>query len=185
MNADPDTLSIVHHPAPILRRKAEPIGSIDEQTRAVAERMVELMIEAPGIGLAAPQVGLPWRMFVCHVPQTEDQDPEATDPPEWTERPLVAINPELSDPSRDLIPYEEGCLSLPNITGEVRRPEQITLRALDETGGEYTLRASGLLSRCVQHEYDHIEGVLILDRMTPGARLKNRRALKELERGIA
>lgn len=189
MSVDPTRLSIVHHPDPVLRRKTDPVGSVDEETLAVAQKMIELMIDAPGIGLAAPQVGLPWRMFVCHVPPSEDDeiDPEPVDetaPPQTTDRPMVAINPVLSEPSRDLIPYEEGCLSLPNITGEVRRPEEITMTASDEHGQEYTRRASGLLARCWQHEFDHLEGVLILDRMTPGSRLKNRRAVKELEKGL-
>ncbi|CAE7357417.1 fmt [Symbiodinium necroappetens] len=137
------------------------------------------MFEAPGIGLAAPQVGLPWRMFVCHVGKDPD-DEHTEDPPDYSTEPMVVINPTLSEPSRDLVPYEEGCLSLPEITGDVRRPSEVTLTALDASGEEYSMRASGLLARCWQHEYDHLDGILIIDKMTAGARLKNRRAIKEL-----
>jgi len=191
MRVNPDQLKIIHHPAPVLRAKALPVQEITDEIRAVADTMLRLMKDAPGIGLAAPQVGLSWRLFVCDVPSDEDDrdPPHPTPPPDtppgWSEGPIIAINPTLSEPSRDLLAYEEGCLSLPNITGDVRRPSEITLTALDEQGNQFSMRASGLLARCWQHEYDHLDGVLILDRMTAGARLKNRRAVKELERGIA
>lgn len=184
MSVEPKSLRIVHHPAEILRRKAAPIESITDEVRTVAARMLELMFDAPGIGLAAPQVGLPWRMFVCHVAR-DPEDEHTEDPPDFSAEPMVVINPTLSEPSRDLVPYEEGCLSLPEIMGDVRRPSEITLTAHNERGEEFTMRASGLLARCWQHEYDHLDGILIIDKMTVGARLKNRRAIRELERGIA
>ena len=152
---------------------------VDAEVRAVAARMLELMFEVEGIGLAAPQVGLPWRMFVCFVPESEDRSP-TDDPPTASGEPSVYINPTLSGFSRDLVPYEEGCLSLPEITGDVRRPSQVTIDALDENGRPFTARSADLLARCWQHEMDHLDGVLIIDRMTPASRLKNRAAVKHL-----
>ncbi|MCA9305075.1 MAG: peptide deformylase [Phycisphaerales bacterium] len=180
MSVDPKALSIVHYPAEVLRQKAKEVPDVTADVRRVAERMIELMFEAEGIGLAAPQVGLPWRMFVAHVPENEDRSLGA-DPMEATGEPMVCINPQLSLPERDLVPFEEGCLSLPEIVGEVRRPSRITMTALGIDGREFTVRASGLLARCWQHENDHLDGVLIIDRMTPPSRLRNRNALKALE----
>ena len=106
------------------------MAEIDETVRAVAARMIDLMHEAQGIGLAANQVGLPWRMFVADVPvMDEDETPTEPDLPTATAEPMVFINPTLSEPSRDLVPYDEGCLSLPGINGEVRRPSTITITA--------------------------------------------------------
>lgn len=178
---DPSTLRIIQYPEPALRRRAEPVGEVTEGVRAVAMRMIDLMHEAEGIGLAAPQVGLSWRMFVAHVPESESRSASAS-PVEATREPLIAINPKLIEPSHDLEPLEEGCLSLPDIVGEVRRPSEITIEALDAAGRPFAFRASGLLARCLQHETDHLDGVLILDRMTHIARLKNRSAIKDLER---
>lgn len=143
--------------------------------------MIELMFEAEGIGLAAPQIGLNWRLFVAHVPANEERSTES-DPPTATAEPVVYINPVLSDPKGELVAYEEGCLSLPDITGEVMRPEHITISATDLEGQRFTRTAGGLLARCWQHEFDHLEGVLIIDRMTQMSRLKNRTAVKRLER---
>jgi peptide deformylase len=181
MPADPSNLFIVHYPAAVLRQRATAIPGGDEETRRVAQRMIELMFQAEGIGLAAPQVGLPWRMFVVHVPPNEERSPE-TDPAGATASPLVLIDPVLSDPNGAPEPYEEGCLSLPEITGEVLRPPTITVTATDLEGRRFTRRAMGLLARCLQHEFDHLEGVLILDRMSQISRLKNRSAVKRLEK---
>lgn len=180
MPIDAQRLRIVQYPAPVLRQKAKPVPEITDEVRSVARRMIELMHDAEGIGLAAPQVGLAWRMFVVHVPVADDRSPEH-DPPTATATPIVCINPKLSQPSRDLVPFEEGCLSLPEIRGEVRRPSQITLTATALDGTTYTLRAADLLARCIQHEFDHIDGVLILDRMTQPSKMKNRLAVRDLE----
>jgi peptide deformylase len=181
MPVDPAPLHIVYFPAAILRRRADVVPRADDDTRRVAQRMIELMFEAEGIGLAAPQVGLPWRMFVVHVPPSEDRPLEA-EPAVATSSPLVFIDPVLSDPVGAPEGYDEGCLSLPEITGEVLRPPVITVTASDLEGRRFSRTATGLLGRCLQHEYDHIEGVLILDRMTQISRLKNRAAVKRLER---
>ncbi len=145
--------------------------------------MISLMQEAEGIGLAAPQVGLPWRMFVAHVPESpEDERSVGSDPPTATPAPVVYINPVLSLPEGIVEPYDEGCLSLPNISGEVLRPPRITISATDLEGRPFTSRGAGLLARCWQHEIDHLDGVLILDRMSQLSRLRARRAIRELER---
>ncbi len=180
MPPDPASLIIVHHPEPVLRRRATPVEAVTDNIRAVARRMIELMIEAEGVGLAAPQVGLSWRLFVCHVPPNEDRPLNAA-PMKATQAPLVYINPVLSDASRDLIPYEEGCLSLPEIKGDVRRPSEVTVTALDLEGKPFTQRATGLLARCWQHEVDHLDGILIIDKMSQVHRMRNRQAIRALE----
>jgi peptide deformylase len=143
--------------------------------------MIELMRDANGIGLAAPQVGLSWRLFVIDIPPGEDRDPDAS-PPTATHGPIVYINPQLSEPARSVEIHEEGCLSLPDIHGDVIRPTDITVTATDLAGQPFTHRATGLLARCVQHEFDHIDGVLILDRMIQTSRARVRAAVRDLER---
>lgn len=181
MPVDPTSLFIVHYPDPVLRTRAAEVPEVTGEVRAVADRMVELMLEAPGIGLAAPQVGLPWRLFVCHVPPEKGESPD-TDPMTCTARPLVYINPVLRDPAGPVESGSEGCLSLPQITGDVMRPRTITVDALDRDGKPFTQTATGLLARCWQHETDHLDGVLILDRMSHLSRLRTRSAVRGLEK---
>ncbi|MEX0655623.1 MAG: peptide deformylase [Phycisphaeraceae bacterium] len=169
MPVDPQTLRIVHYPEPVLRRKAKPVEAVTGEVRAVAARMIELMHEAQGVGLAAPQVGLAWRLFVANVTGEPGDD-------------RIYINPVLREPSRATEPHDEGCLSIPHVTAEVTRPLAITIDALDEQGKPFTLTAEGLPARVWQHETDHLDGVLILDRMTPADRIANKRAIRELER---
>lgn len=168
MPIDPAKLKIVLYPDPVLRQKAKPIAAITDEVRAVAFRMIELMHEAPGIGLAAPQVGLSWRMFVA-CPSTDRSDD------------MVFINPVLSAPGRSLEDYEEGCLSLPQITGEIRRPKSITIDATAIDGSPIHMTSDELPARVWQHEYDHLDGTLILDRMPPIDRMACERQLKEME----
>lgn len=177
MEVDPSKLVIVSYPDPSLRGRAEAIEP-SETVRAVAARMIELMREADGIGLAAPQVGLAWRLFVCRVPPEGEEGGLAT----GCETPQVHLNPVLSSPEGGLIGQEEGCLSLPGIRGEIRRPPVITLTSTDADGHEQTQRAAGLLARCWQHESDHLDGVLIIDKMPRMDRLRNRSAIRELDR---
>ncbi|MHC4142862.1 MAG: peptide deformylase [Planctomycetota bacterium] len=167
MTVDVARLRILHYPAAPLRAGAELIETIDDTVAAVAARMLELMHEADGAGLAAPQVGLPWRMFVT---KADDRRPD-----------LVYVNPALGELDPEIDVREEGCLSLPGITAEVRRPASATMTALDLQGSEFTLRDDGLLARVWQHEVDHLDGVLIVDKMTPMDRIANRKPLKELE----
>ncbi len=178
-NPDPDSLRVVLYPDPVLRGHARPV-EFSDTVRKVAEAMIALMHEHEGIGLAAPQVGLPWRVFVCHVPPGEDRDSSGEEP-SANEKPEVFINPVLSLPSKDLVSMEEGCLSLPDIRGKVLRPDAISMTAIGADGVRFTRRASGLLARCWQHEMDHLDGVLIIDRMSQIYRLKNRSAVRDLE----
>jgi peptide deformylase len=170
MNSDVDasSLSIVYYPHPALRRKAVEVASIDDNVRAVAARMLELMHDANGIGLAAPQVDLAWRLFVANVPDQTDGD-------------RVYLNPVLSEPAGPSEVMEEGCLSLPGIHGDIRRSFQITITAQDLQGRTFTETADDLLARCWQHEVDHLDARLIIDRMGQMDRLGNRKKLKELE----
>lgn len=181
MPIDPESLTVISYPAPVLRRKADPVVEISDEVRNVAERMIELMYEEEGIGLAAPQVGLSWRLFVTHVPPGDKRtldDIPATCQPE----PVVYINPVLTDPTGEVDSAEEGCLSLPDIRGMVIRPPAITISATGLDGRRFTQTAGGLLARCWQHENDHLDGVLIIDRMSQLSRLKNRTAIRDLER---
>ncbi|MCC7191586.1 MAG: peptide deformylase [Phycisphaeraceae bacterium] len=171
MSVDPGKLRIVTYPARVLRTRSQPVAAISDEVRSVASRMIELMHEAPGVGLAAPQVGLSWRMFVAVGPgetREERQD-------------FVFINPVLSNPSRETEDFEEGCLSLPQIHATIRRPKAITVTAQDLMGNTFTLTSEELQARIWQHETDHLDGLLILDRMSPMDKLANQRVVRELE----
>jgi len=173
---------MVHHPAAVLRKRAKDVAAIDETVRAVAAKMLDIMRDEEGIGLAAPQVGLSWRMFVVDIPESDERSAES-ELASATRGPIVFINPVLSNPQGAVEPMEEGCLSLPEIRGEVLRPPVITVKAKDIEGQAFRITASGLLARCIQHENDHLDGVLIIDKMTQLSRMKVRQALKDLERG--
>ncbi len=184
MAIDPSGLRILVYPDAALRKRASPVGEVTAEVREVAARMIELMRAEEGIGLAATQVGVPWRFFVADVPEADGRSASA-DPPTATGGVRVYINPVLSEPSGPVEPAEEGCLSLPEVLGEVQRPREITISAMDVEGRRFVARAAGLLARCWQHEVDHLDGVLILDRMTQMSRLKNRSAVRDLERAAA
>ena len=179
---NPAQLGVIHYPDPVLRQKAQPIAEVTDEVRAVARRMLELMRQKEGIGLAAPQVGLSWRMFVTSIPEGDDRS-ASDDPPTARPEPTVYINPVLSEPEGRPEAESEGCLSLPDIRGDVLRPPVISISATDLEGRRFTLRGAGLLARCWQHEFDHLDGVLILDKMSGMSRLKNRAAIRDLERG--
>lgn len=166
---DPKQLKIVYYPHPTLVRKAQPVPEVNDEVRAVANRMIELMHEAKGVGLAAPQVALSWRMFVTNSGQQENEPDR------------VYINPVLKDPGGELETREEGCLSIPDVYGDVIRPTEITIEATDLEGNRFEMRTSEFLARVWQHEYDHIEGRLILSRFGQMAKLSNRKILKQLE----
>ncbi len=186
MPVDPATLYLRLYPDPILRQKAGDVGDVTDEVRAVAARMLELMHEAEGIGLAAPQAGVPWRMFVAYVPPIPEDDRHLGDDPMTAhDEPRVYIDPVIVEMSGDLEPYEEGCLSLPEIRGEVRRTPIVTIEATDLEGNRFRETCEGLMARCLMHEFDHLEGVLIIDRMTPMSRLKNRSRVKDLEKQAA
>jgi len=181
MPVDPAVLQIVRYPDPVLREVCQPVKRVTDEVRRVARRMIELMDEAEGIGLAAPQVALPWRLFVTRVPVELPEDDGPIDRDSIPAR--VFINPVLSSPTGSPTPMNEGCLSIPSVRGDVLRPPTITIEATDLDEGSFTHTATGLVARCWQHEFDHIEGILILDRFTQMSRLRNRAAIRALERG--
>ena len=170
MPVDPISLTLAVYPAPILRECAKDVDASDPSVHAVAMRMVEMMFEHHGVGLAAPQVGLPWRLFVTRDPDDEDKA-------------MVWINPslEVTDSAFDL--EEEGCLSIPEIRCDIRRPIGIKISGWDENGNPVETTSDSFISRVWQHEYDHLNGILILDKMSAMDRLVNRRQIKRLERG--
>jgi peptide deformylase len=162
-----------------LRRRASDVP-LSSEVRDVAQAMIRLMAEEDGIGLAAPQVGLSWRLFVTHVVPGDGRS-LTDEPPTCEAKPRVYINPVLSAPEGGVEPYEEGCLSLPEIRGNVFRPPVITITATDVEGNRFTQRAGGLLARCWQHEMDHLDGVLIIDKMPPTFRMRAKPILQDLE----
>lgn len=184
MSVNVANLAILHYPEKALRKPAKAIKEVTDETRQIAERMIELMYDAEGIGLAAPQVGLSISLFVLDIPTGDKNSPDS-DPPSATTDAMVFINPKLLAFEGPSEPYEEGCLSLPDIRGDVLRPPIVTVEATDENGKRFKLRAGGLLARCIQHEFDHLQGILILDKMTQMSRIKNRTAVKDLEREAA
>jgi len=179
---DADALHLVLYPDPTLRVRAAPVEGVDDDVRKIVRRMLEVMYEEQGIGLAAPQIGVSRRIFVLHVPPNDDDRTLDSDPPSATDGPMVFINPEITALEEAPEAFEEGCLSLPDIRGDVLRPPIATVKALDAKGNTFTMRCGGLLARCVQHEFDHLEGVLIIDRMTQMSRLRTRLAVRDLER---
>jgi peptide deformylase len=158
---------IVLHPDPVLRMKAKPVAAIDDFVRDLVADMRRVARELDGAGIAAPQLGESVRIFLTCA---REEEPER-----------VFINPVL-DATGAVCPHDEGCLSLPDIRGTILRPGAARIRALDLEGNEFTLESDGFPARVWQHEYDHLEGVLIIDRMRPIDKLANRRALRDLER---
>jgi len=160
-------LQIVTYPHPALRHKSKPIRRVDADLKAMIGRMFELMYEAQGVGLAANQVDLPLRIFVMN---------EKADPDEGEE--MVFINPVLTKPKGNEV-REEGCLSLPETYGDVMRPERIQVEAYDLRGELFRAELSGMLGRIVQHETDHLDGVLFTDRLSETGKMKVQPALDE------
>ncbi len=160
-------LNIVNYPHPTLRHKSKPVQNVDQALRDMVRKMFELMYEANGVGLAANQVDLPLRLFVLNL---------TADPNEGEE--LVIINPVLSRPHGNE-EKEEGCLSLPGVYGNVVRPAKIRLNAFTMDGDEIDQELSGLMARVVQHETDHLDGVLFVDRLSPSAKLEVESELDE------
>lgn len=165
---DPNSLSIITFPHPGLRYVAKPIRRVDAGLKQIAARMLELMYEHRGVGLAATQVNLPIRMFVMNASGEKDEGEE-----------FVVINPVISPRSNE--EAEEGCLSLPNIHGNVVRAKTIHLNAFNLTGGEINMDLSGFDARVVQHETDHLDGMLFLDRLKEGAVMEEAANIEALE----
>ena len=149
-------LDVLHFPDSRLRRPSEPVEKITDELRQLATDLLETMYDEPGIGLAAPQVGAAIRVIVLDTNWTaEDAD----------RKPCVFVNPEITERSGELI-WNEGCLSVPDFSADVKRAERVVLRALDLEGREVVETASGLRAVCFQHEVDHLDGVLFIDRIS-------------------
>ncbi len=163
---------ILSWPDPVLMRPAARVERFDDALAALAREMLDTMYAAPGRGLAAPQVGVALRLFVMDV-GWKDGRPD----------PKVVINPEVSDPSPELVEREEGCLSLPGFTVRLWRPAEVTLRYRDLSGAEREERLSGFAATCAQHEADHLDGILNLHRLDAAGRAALAPALAALKAG--
>ena len=162
------TRPILILPDPRLRAVADPVAEIDEGIKTLARDMLETMYEAPGIGLAAPQIGELKRLVVMDL--AKDDEPKA---------PIVMVNPEILGYSEDTVVTEEGCLSIPELYYEVERPAEVTVRYTDLDGKSVELAASDRLAICIQHEIDHLDGVLYIDYLS---RLKRDRVIKKFQK---
>ena len=161
-------LPIIVAPDPRLKKRAVPVAQVDDELRRLMDDMLETMYDAPGIGLAAPQVGVLKRVIVVDVSR-EDEAPA----------PYKMVNPELVWTAEEQAVYEEGCLSLPDHYAEVKRPSAAKIRYLDENGEAREIEAEGLLATCIQHEMDHLEGILFVDHISA---LKRRIILRKLQK---
>ena len=167
-------LNILRYGNRALRGKAAPVKEFDEKFRRLVAEMKETMLEGDGIGLAAPQVGVPLRFFIVGIPRDPKQHDGDID---W----YVIANPIFVEKSREQIVMEEGCLSFPGLYIEVNRPKQVTIEYQDEFGAHQRLTADTYLARITQHEADHLDGVLYIDRVSALKRSLLRRKLKELQ----
>lgn len=146
-----------------LRLISDPIVRVDARVRAIVEDMFETMYDAPGIGLAAVQVGIPERIVTVDVAEREDGSAEGEEP---KKNPLALINPEIISSSEEISVYSEGCLSIPEYYADVERPARVKVRYMDLNGETQEIDADGLLATCVQHEIDHLNGVLFIDHIS-------------------
>ncbi|PZO91920.1 MAG: peptide deformylase [Sphingomonas sanxanigenens] len=169
-------LPIIETPDPRLRIISKPVETVDDELRALIADMFETMYDAPGIGLAAIQVGVPKRLLVMDLQEPEEEGGEAV------RKPRVFINPEILEESEETQPYSEGCLSVPDQYAEVLRPAVIRAKWLDEHGKAYEETLDGLLAVCLQHEMDHLEGILFIDHLS---KLKRDMLLKKLAKARA
>ena len=166
------TRPILIHPDPRLKTVADPIAEVDDTLRKLADDMLETMYAAPGIGLAAPQVGILQRMLVMDCVKEEGAAP----------RPMVLINPEIRWSSEEKNVYEEGCLSIPDQFADVERPAAVEVTWTDLEGAERSAKFDGLWATCVQHEIDHLNGKLFIDYLKPLKRQLITRRMQKLKR---
>ena len=155
-------------PNPVLKQVSQPVDKVDDELRALMDDMLETMYDAPGIGLAAIQIGVPKRVIVMDLAGPDEE-----------KAPRYFVNPEILWASEDTAPYEEGCLSIPEIYDEVERPARVKLKYLNYQGDEVIEDAEGLFAVCIQHEMDHLEGVLFIDHLS---RLKRDRAVAKVKK---
>ncbi|MGN6376307.1 MAG: peptide deformylase [Sphingomonas sp.] len=172
-------LEILEVPDARLRDVAQPIETVDDDIRRLAEDMLETMYAANGIGLAATQLGIEKRILVIDLQERVSEDEDVPEDAERVRDPHVVINPEILWLSDELSIYNEGCLSIPEQYAEVERPARCRVRWLDEKGDSHEEELDGLMSTCMQHEIDHLNGVLFIDHIS---RLKRNMVLKKLEK---
>jgi peptide deformylase len=156
---------IIILPDPLLRQISEPVAKVDDRIRALADDMLDTMYDAPGIGLAAIQIADPRRLIVIDVAKKDEP-----------RSPIVLVNPTIVASGGEASIYEEGCLSIPDYYEEVARPGEVVVRYLDREGREQELKADGILATCIQHEIDHLNGVLFIDHIS---KLKRDRVVKK------
>lgn len=161
-------LDIITIPDPLLRTKSAEIERIDDELVKFTEDMLETMYDAPGIGLAAVQVAIPRRVLVIDIAREDEE-----------KNPYVMINPKILHKGDEMRSYEEGCLSIPKIYAEIERPDKIEVEYLDANGDKQHLRADGLLSTVIQHEVDHLDGMLFIDYLS---KLKRDRLIKKFSK---
>ncbi|MDR0409169.1 MAG: peptide deformylase [Spirochaetaceae bacterium] len=147
-----------------LRQKSMPVKNIDSETETLIAGMFELLNKHQGVGLAAAQIGIPQRIFITQIGK---------------DTPRAFINPSIIETSEELVDYEEGCLSLPGVWARIMRPKALRLQAWNEKGKPFTIDAEGILARVIQHEYDHLEGALFIDKLSA---LKRERLLSKYEK---
>ena len=167
--------TIILHPDPRLKKPSEPISDVNDELRKLAEDMLQTMYEAPGIGLAAPQVGVLQRLIVLDCMKSEDEKPH----------PIVMFNPEIVAASDETRVYEEGCLSIPEQYADVTRPSEVEVRWIDMNGAEHQKVFTDLWATCVQHEIDHLDGKLFIDYLKPLKRQIITRKMVKLKRELA
>ena len=163
--------SIIEVPDPRLKQVSAPVEAVNDEVRALIADMFETMYAAPGIGLAAVQIGVPIRLLVIDLQEPEEEDGEPV------RDPRVFINPQIVTHAEQKVPYNEGCLSVPEQYAEVDRPQSIRARWLDENGAAREEEITGLLAVCLQHEMDHLEGILFIDHLS---RLKREMILRKI-----
>ncbi|WP_333684271.1 peptide deformylase [Pontibaca methylaminivorans] len=163
---------ILIHPDPRLKKLCAPVADLDDELRRLADEMLETMYDAPGIGLAAPQVGVLSRLIVLDCVKEEGAEP----------RPLIMFNPEVTAASEETSVYEEGCLSIPEQYAEITRPAEVEVTWIDRDGRERRAGFDGLWATCVQHEIDHLNGRLFIDYLTPMRRQMITRKMQKLKR---
>jgi peptide deformylase len=159
--------SMTHYPADVLGTRAEPVEKIDDNIHRLVEKMTDIMLEHKGIGLAGPQVGVPLRVFIISLDGTR-------------ENVRAYVNPKVTATTAERQENEEGCLSVPGIYAKIRRYTKCTVSATNLDGNKFTEQADGLYARVLQHEYDHIEGMTIVNRMGQAAKIAHRKQLKRL-----
>ncbi|MBD1421185.1 peptide deformylase [Sphingobacterium chuzhouense] len=177
-------LPIVAYGDPILRKKAEEIDEDYPNLKQLIDDMFETMYAARGVGLAAPQVGLPIRLFVIDASPFAEDDEDDEGDPTLKDFKKVLINPIIVEEKGEKWGFSEGCLSIPDINEEVMRPSHVVINYLDEDFEEHEVELSGLAARVVQHEYDHIEGKLFIDKLSPLKKAMLKGKLDNISKGV-